>query len=174
MEKRSVSKLIAAALAVLFILPMAGCIKPRHIATSAVWDGEFCYTVYDDATVAIIAYTGHDEILRLPDEYEGKKVVGFGTKTFEGCEELVEVYLPSSTVSLPAKLFDNCPRLTTVFIPRTVKSIGKNVVFECPEFTTVLYGGTVSAWDLVNVGSVPWTDNYILINAEIKYNQSAN
>lgn len=173
MKKNSAIKILFALTALIVLLaPLSGCTRAKHIVVEAKWDGDLCYSIYDDDTVELIAYNGTEEILKIPDSFEGKTLIGFGTKTFENCHELREVYIPSTVTSLPAKLFSGCENLTTVFIPHSVRSIGKNVVFECPEFTTVLFGGTVAGWDAVNVGQIPWTDNYVLINAEVRYNQS--
>ena len=161
----------ALVLTALILLPLSGCIKAKHLVLEAKWDGDFCYSIYDDDTAVIIAYTGSDEVLKLPSKFEGKRVIGFGTKTFENRNDLREVYIPSSVTFLSAKLFCRCEKLEKVFIPYSVRSIGKNVIYECPAFTTVLFGGTVAGWDAVNIGQIPWTDNYVLINAEIVYNQ---
>lgn len=165
-------KALAVCLAALTLMPLAGCVKAKHLVMEAKWDGDLCYSLYDDDTAVLIAYTGKDEIVKIPAKFEGKRVIGFGTKTFENCAELREVYIPESVTSLPAKLFCGCEKLEKVFIPYSVRSIGKNVIYECPAFTTVLFGGTVAGWDAINIGQIPWTDNYVLINAEIKYNQS--
>ncbi len=154
------------------LVPLAGCIKAKHLVTGAKWSGDFCYSIYDDNTAVIIAYSGHDEVIKLPSEFQGKRVIGFGMKAFDDCDDIREVYIPDSVTSLPAKLFCGCDRLEKVFIPYSVRSIGRNVIYECPAFTTILYGGTVSGWEAVNIGQSPWTDNYVLINAEIEYNKS--
>lgn len=167
--RKSFLRIVTAVLAALLLLPMTGCIKARHIATGTKWDGSYCYTLYDDNTAAIIAYTGTDEILRLPDEYEGRRIVGFGSKTFENCVGLKMVYLPETVTYLPARLFVGCADLTAIYVPVSVKSMGKNVISDCPKFKTVLYAGTTSAWDAINIGAVPWTDNYTIVNAEVEY-----
>lgn len=167
--KKTFLKLMAALLAAILLLPMAGCIRSRHIAVGAEWDGNYCYTVYDDNTAVIIAYTGSDEILRLPGDYKGKTVIGFGSKTFENCAGLRMVYLPESVTSLPPRLFVGCDDLAAIYVPTAVKSMGKNVISDCPRFKTVLYAGTAEDWEKVNVGAVPWTDNYTLINADVVY-----
>lgn len=168
--KRTFAIFAAALLAAALMLPLAGCIKAKHYAMRAEWDGDFCYSVYDDGTVELISYRGTEEVVRVPDNYQGRRLIGFGTKAFDGLETLREVYLPESVSALPAKLFNDCPNFTTVFIPYSVKRIGKNFISECPSFSTVLYGGTTAGWQAVNVGQVPWTDNYTLMNAEIKLN----
>ena len=173
--KRSIFKrIVVTVLAVLMVMPLVGCTRSKHIVTEAKWAGDCCYAVYDDGTAVLIKYVGEDEILKLPAIYAGRPVMGVSTKTFDGCENLREVYLPESITSLPAKLFNNCPSLTTIYIPGSVTSIGKNVVSECPAFTTVRFGGSEESWANIYVGQVPYTDNYVLINSEMVYNYSTN
>ncbi|MBO4385128.1 MAG: leucine-rich repeat protein [Clostridia bacterium] len=168
-NKKTFLKFTAAVIAALMLLPLSGCIKSRHIAVGAEWDGDYCYTVYDDGTAVIIAYTGSDEILRLPGEYKGKAVIGFGSKTFENCVGLRMVYLPESVTSLPPRLFVGCGDLAAIYVPAAVRSMGKNVISDCPRFKTVLYAGTAEEWEGIDIGDVPWTDNYTLVNAEVVY-----
>ena len=164
--KRFISDCLILALTLAAALS-CGCAKHTHIVVESRRVDDYFCSFYEDGTADIIAYLGEEEELKLPNAIGGCRVVGFGMKTFEGCESLRSVYIPPTVTSLPAKLFNGCPALERVYIPETVASIGKNVVYECPAFTTVLYGGTREQWDKIDVGSVPWTDNYVLINAEI-------
>ena len=164
----------AKSLAIILVLALAasavpGCARHTHIVVESRLVGDFYCSIYEDDSIDVISYRGHAEELQVPERIDGTSVTGFGTKAFASCEELRVIYLPSTASSLPAKLFDSCPSLTTVYIPRSVRSIGRNVIYDCPSFTTILYEGTRQEWERVNVGSVPWTDNYVLINAEIVY-----
>lgn len=146
---------------------LTGCARHKHIVVETRRVEDYYFSIYEDGTADLTRYTGSKEVLKLPRTVGNNTVVGFGTKAFDGCEELKQVLIPPSVKSLPAKLFNNCPALESVYIPASVKSIGKNVISECPAFTTVLYEGSQEQWSAINVGSVPWTDNYSLINAEI-------
>lgn len=157
--------LACAALAGLF----PGCAKHKHIVVETRRVEDFCFSIYEDGTADITAYTGDAEVLKLPNAVGKNTVIGFGTKAFNGCENLKQVLIPPTVKSLPAKLFNNCPALESVYIPASVRSIGKNVISECPAFTTVLFEGSAEEWGAISVGSVPWTDNYVLINAEVIY-----
>ncbi len=146
-----------------------GCARNKHIVVRSVWEGDFCCSVYEDGTAEIIAYRGQEESLTIPEKIGKYKVVGFGPKAFDGAVGLRQAAVPDTVTKLPAKLFNGCPDLEAVYIPVSVKTIGKNLVYNCPNFTKVMYAGTEAEWKAVNVGSAPWTDNYVLINAEIQY-----
>ena len=161
--------LAAAAAALMLLVFSCGCVRHTHIVMESRRIGDYYCSVYEDGTVDITAYTGNASELKIPATLDGLSVVGFGTKTFDGFEQLTAVYIPPTVTALPAKLFNACPNLEKVYIPVSVKSIGQNVIFNCAKFTTVLYGGNAQQWDAIYVGSVPWTDNYDLINAEIVY-----
>lgn len=158
-----------AVLLLLAVLLCGGCVKHTHIVMESRLVGDFHCSFFEDGTVEITAYRGSDSELKLPASVEEHRVIGFGMKAFDGCEGLSAVFIPPTVVSLPAKLFNSCPSLERVYIPASVTAIGKNVIFECPQFSTVLYGGSEQQWKNVNVGSVPWTDNYVLINAQFVY-----
>ncbi len=158
-----------AAAAAALILPLAGCAKYKHIVLETRRIGDYYCSVYEDNTVEITAYKGGEEILDVPEKLDGYTVVGFGTKAFDGCEGLKKVLIPSSVATLPPKLFNGCASLKSVYIPASVSAVGKNVIFDCPEFTEVLYEGTEEQWSKINVGKIPWTDNYVLINAEVSF-----
>ena len=173
--KRFVKKLIVILLACALLTgAFSGCTRNKHIVVETRRVEDFYFSIYEDGTADITGYVGDAEVLKLPQSVGKNRVVGFGTKAFDGCRNLKQVLIPPTVTSLPAKLFNNCPGLESVYIPASVKSIGKNVINECPAFTTVLFGGTEEEWSAVNVGSVPWTDNYVLINAEIVYGYALN
>ena len=166
-------------LAVMMILALAaaalalcGCAKHTHIVVESRRVEDYFCSFYEDGTVDITGYYGSAEELKLPNAINGSKVIGFGIKAFDGCGTIKAVYIPTTVESLPAKLFNSCPNLEKIYIPQTVVSIGKNAVFNCPAFTTVLFEGTSEQWDAIDVGSVPWTDNYVLINSEIVFGYS--
>ncbi|MBO4847544.1 MAG: leucine-rich repeat protein [Clostridia bacterium] len=167
MKNVIVKRAAAALLAAVFALICAGCARHKHIVVQSVWTDDFCFSVYEDGTADVTAYVGSDETLVIPDKVGKNTVIGFGTKAFDGCGTIKTVIIPPTVTSLPAKLFNNCPALGSVYIPNTVTQIGKNVVYDCPEFGKVMYGGTEEEWELIDVGSVPWTDNYSLVNAEL-------
>ena len=152
----------------------SGCTRNKHIVVETRRGEDFYFSIYEDGTADLTGYVGDAEVLKLPQSVGKNRVVGFGTKAFDGCENLKQVLIPPTVTSLPAKLFNNCPQLESVYVPASVKTIGKNVISECPSFTTVLFEGTEAQWNSVNVGSVPWTDNYVLINAEIVYDYDLN
>lgn len=149
-----------------------GCARNKHIVVTSLWTDDFCYSIYEDGTAEITAYRGQEEYLKLPNMVGENTVIGFGPKAFDGTAGLKQVLIPPTVTSLPAKLFNACPDLESVYIPSSVKTIGKNVIFECPAFKKVMFSGTEEEWKKIDLGSVPWTDNYILINSEIVYEYS--
>lgn len=169
--KRTIKKLMLILLAALVSTgALSGCVKHTHIVVDSRRVGDYFCSFYEDGTVDITGYYGSDEELTVPEMIEGHVVIGFGIKAFDGNGTLKTVIIPQSVTSLPAKLFNSCSALESIYVPPFVQSIGKNVVYECPAFTTVLYGGSEAQWEKVFIGSVPWTDNYVLINSEMVYN----
>lgn len=163
------NKIIALVLAALMLASLGGCVVHKHIVLESRWVGDFCFAIYEDGTAEITSYRGSDEVLKLPNLLGSYPVIGFGTKAFDKCSTLKSVLIPPTVTSLPPKLFNSCENLKSVYIPTSVKKAGINVVFDCPAFTTVMFEGTSAQWEAIDVGSSPWTDNYVLINAEVLY-----
>lgn len=164
---------LAAAL-VFSMLAFGGCTRHKHIVVESGKAEDYYCSFYEDGTVEITSYTGSAEELKLPNRIGEYEVVGFGVKAFDGCVGLKRVYIPPTVTSLPSKLFNACPDLEAVYFSESVKTVGKNAVFECPSFKTVLFGGSAEEWDGVFIGTVPWTDNYEIVNSEIVFDYVLN
>lgn len=61
--------------------------------------------------------------------FEGEDTI-IGPYAFSGCDNLVEVILPSKLRSVPAGCFHNCTNLKTLYFPSTLESIGSKA-FSC-------------------------------------------
>lgn len=164
---------LAAAL-VFSMLAFGGCTRHKHIVVESGKAEDYYCSFYEDGTVEITSYTGSAEELKLPNRIGEYEVVGFGVKAFDGCVGLKRVYIPPTVTSLPSKLFNACPDLEAVYFSESVKTVGKNAVFECPSFKTVLFGGSAEEWEGVFIGTVPWTDNYEIVNSEIVFDYVLN
>ena len=72
--------------------------------------------------MGIGSYRGSELI--IPDESpEGDKVIGIGSRAFEGCGKLVSIEIPESVTSIGSAAFSYCSSLKTV----TIKS--KSITF---------------------------------------------
>ncbi len=77
---------------------------------------EFEFVTLDDGTVSIQKYTGSDEVIRIPEELDGKRVTHIESNMFGDKERLIpkEIFIPSGVTGIDEQAFENCPNLTAI------------------------------------------------------------
>ncbi len=123
------------------------------------------YTFYEDGeTVYLMAYTGTDTSITLPD-YKGKdyaiywhafyrrddltsvtipdSVTSIGERAFSGCTGLESVKIGNSVETIGAYAFSGCTGLKSVTIPDSVKTIGYSAFYGCKGLESVTIGNSV-------------------------------
>ena len=103
--------------------------------------------------------------ITLPDS-----VTSIGGWAFEYCTLLRRITIPDSVSSIGANAFYNCTSLTSITIPDSVTSIGDQAFVFCRSLTDIYYTGTEEQWKSIDVD---YTNNNVLYNATIHYNQEA-
>lgn len=101
---------------------------------------EFDFELSDDGAGYIVVSTINTKnvtAVSIPDEYNGKPVVGVADNTFRDCENLVSVQIPDSVKSIGKLAFQNCPSLKSVSIGRGVETLGKQAFGDCHELKDV-------------------------------------
>ena len=73
--------------------------------------------------IVIDKYVGKDPIVVIPDEIDGKKVVGFN-KTFSNDKDVVAVRIGNNVTEVAKTAFGNCEKLKYVVLGNSVKTIG--------------------------------------------------
>ena len=73
--------------------------------------------------IVIEKYVGKDPIVVIPDEIDGKKVVGFN-KTFSNDKDVVAVRIGNNVTEVAKTAFGNCEKLKYVVLGNSVKTIG--------------------------------------------------
>ena len=93
--------------------------------------GDYEYYVRDDQTVFILAYTGKDKVVNIPEEIEGKKVGVIGHIAFLS-NSIEIVNIPNTVTVLSSECFYRCGNLREINIPESVSDIKSVLVVECP------------------------------------------
>ena len=80
---------------------------------------------FNDSTdnITIEKYVGKDPIVVIPDEIDGKKVVGFN-KVFANDKDVVAVRIGNNVTEVAKTAFGNCEKLKYVVLGNSVKTIG--------------------------------------------------
>ena len=97
---------------------------------------DFTYLEKDDG-LYITGYTGQDTIITIPNQIEGKKVVGIADKAFAGCSTLENVTLPDTLLSIGVRAFEGCNRLKSIIIPDSVTQIRQSAFIGCSDLTSI-------------------------------------
>ena len=97
--------------------------------------GDYQYQIKNDAAV-IIAYSGTDEVLRVPDELGGYPVAEIGYGAFKGCTSLKVVELPDSIETIGDEAFADL-QITKITLPKSLKIIGWGAFWGCESLKEV-------------------------------------
>lgn len=97
-----------------------------------------------------IAYT-HKVVIggeEVTDLVIPTSVVSIGDYTFMNCPELTSVTFPSSIKSIGTRTFDECQGLTSVYIPASMETIGDYAFAGCTNITKVEYESIESLFSI--------------------------
>ena len=74
---------------------------------------DFTFSINGDE-VTVVSYNGSASSVKVPDWYQGKKVVRIGAYAFRGNKTMETVFLPSHLVSIGSGAFAQCPMLKNI------------------------------------------------------------
>ena len=104
---------------------------------------EYDYVVHSDK-VYLTKYKGTSTIINIPNQIDGKDVVGFG-EIFKGNTNIREVTIGNSVTSIGDSVFKGCTGLTSVTIGNGVTSIKDYAFYGCTGLTSVTMGNSVTS-----------------------------
>lgn len=105
---------------------------------------KYQFEVNSDNTVTITKYTGKDEEVIIPSEFDGKKVTAIGDNAFQGCTNLKTVTIPASVTVLRNCAFDDCPNLQSIYFEGDAPQTGNYVFY--PPLPTIYYHEGAAGW----------------------------
>lgn len=97
---------------------------------------DFTYLEKNDG-LYITGYTGQDTVITIPNQIEGKKVVGIADKAFAGYSTLENVTLPDTLFSIGVRAFEGCNRLKSIIISDSVTQIRQSAFIGCSDLTSI-------------------------------------
>lgn len=140
------------ALALVFLI----CLGP---AASLALQNDFAITELENGTCIISGYSGEASSVIIPNEIEGKTVVGIGEYAFLNCKTIEEVQIPDIHVSQnhPFLRYENdclidkrnnrlilfCGQQSSFTIPSGISIIGYDAFYGRYNLQTVIIPGTV-------------------------------
>ncbi len=106
--------------------------------------GDFVY-IYNETLggIEIKKYKGNDEIVSIPSEINGEKVVKIGNSAFWKCE-VTSVTIPDGITEIDNCAFLDCVRLTSIVIPDSVTRIGEAAFSACRGLKSIVIPNSVT------------------------------
>lgn len=120
---------------------------------------EFEFEKIDD-NLTLIQYNGDDEIVTIPDSFQGEDVTSIGFRVFENTTKIEEIILPKNlkilarhafvycnqlkSITLPEGLLEIkrlafiCENLEEVILPKSLQIVAKSSFFRCPNLRKVV------------------------------------
>ena len=92
---------------------------------------ELKFEILEDQTAKLKEVVGEDEVVFIPDEYEGYPVTVIGERTFYGHREIKRVRLPKYLRVLENYAFAECRFLEQMELPQETESLGDYCFYNC-------------------------------------------
>jgi len=92
----------------------------------------------DSETVTITSYKCSNEkhALVIPDQLNGKTVVGISDQAFKANNDITSITIPATVTEIGDFVFAECAQVTEVTIPASVTSLGKYIFTNCTALET--------------------------------------
>ena len=93
--------------------------------------GSFTYTVRTADSVRIVAYSGNDRVVEIPERIEGERVTALDSSLFFERSGIEAVILPDTVESLGHRVFEKCTDLKYVRLSAGLKQVGSGCFARC-------------------------------------------
>lgn len=104
-------------------IEMAADMLGKEVTQSGLMSGSFTYLVFADGTAAITAYSGTDEVLRIPETLDGHTVIALENKSLYK-SAIQELILPDSLAVIGNFAAMYCENLEKVTFGKGIQNIG--------------------------------------------------
>ena len=122
----------------------------------------------EDAYIITGAASGV-EFAYVPEEYNGKPIIGIGDNVFKNSGDLNRVELSKNVVSIGKYAFSGCPHLNGITLPENVETLGEGIFSECGDFFNITFGDKITAipdkafYNCTNMYGVNFPDSIVSI-----------
>ncbi|MDR0983450.1 MAG: leucine-rich repeat protein [Ruminococcus sp.] len=130
-------KLISMLTTIVFAIGMMGAFPTVAAAGVYYVSGDYEYRFLEDGTASIISYTGYDEVVEIPSEFDGVTVTMIDVRGFYGCDFLTDVTIPNTVKEITDGAFNGCSSLTDITIPSSVTEIDIGAFENCTSLTEI-------------------------------------
>ena len=99
--------------------------------------GDFTYGILNDTSVEITGYMGTDSNVSIPNQIDGKNVVGISNNAFYCDSQVTQVVIPDRVLSIGESAFYKCINLVSVVVPDSIERVGEYAFYECNSLTNM-------------------------------------
>ncbi len=100
---------------------------------------------FDTSTGTIIKADETIKISAIPSEINGFSVKCIGDRSFVRCNNIINLSIPDTVVSIEECAFANCVNLQSVSIPNSVTKVGGAVFLECINLDNIVLPASIKA-----------------------------
>lgn len=105
-----------------------------------------------DGGIAITGFTGSNNIVVIPENIEGKKVIAIGDNAFVNNKTIEGIRLNESTVDIGANSFENCAALKIVLFGSSTKNIKEFAFNGCSNLSEVVLNDGLETIGMLSFG----------------------
>jgi hypothetical protein len=129
-------------------------------STQNATTGNYTYSE-SNGEITITKYSGTDEVIEIPAEFDGIPVTKIGTRAFQNCTTIKKLTIPEGILTINTCAFCECENLEELYYNCNLKSIGTTPFLNCTALKTVYVGE--------NVSSIPVNGNNDCYGTEVEY-----
>ncbi len=121
-----------------------------EVKTITTDKGVFTFEEAAGDSAILVGYNGRatkDDHVEIPEEFNGRPVVGIGDAVFYNLAAVVEVKIPDTVTSIGKFAFANCTELESISLPAGLLTIEANAFQGCTKLTSADLGDA-----LVSIG----------------------
>ena len=128
----------------------------------------FHYTVTPLGCI-VTEYSGHDEIVEIPEEINGRKVIEIGNCAFISNTRIKEVIIPDGVDLIGHYAFAGCSKLEKMVLPESICKIFSNAFKDNNSLKKIQFNGTKEQWNDIHIS----VKNDNIYNAKISFNKQS-
>jgi hypothetical protein len=119
-------------------------VADKEIPATPAADFDYIYNELADG-IEIVAYSGNDDTVRIPESIDGDPVVIIGTNAFHNREGITSIIIPDTVILIGETAFAYCYDLTNIIFGNGLTAIGSAAFAFCTGLTDVTMPDSVAS-----------------------------
>ncbi len=136
--------------------PGASAAAAAALSGEALVYGDFEYKFNNDDTITLTKFIVTGTTFEVPEEIDGKPVVGIGSEAFRDSGVLT-IAIPDSITKIGNRAFEGCTGLYEVTLPKDLEFLGCAAFADCTSLEEITIPKTLTKSDVSSSGKGPFT-----------------